>query len=265
MENIIIGNREYEPLDVVVTRNSAGRLNKLWIQDKLTGEQYLIKGSTFMALEPYSEVMAYRIGQYLGLNVLEYWLLDAKYFKGFIANNTCRHVSVCRKIENNVLSIVQIKNTIKSMNPNITNNSIMERVMTKSQIDEMLFFDAIIGNKDRHYRNVHVVRDDQGNTLSAPLLDNGDSLLATEVLSGLTGLISLDKSATIARTHTKQLEYITTINTDHRQIQKVTMDILRIIEDVMGCLVPTRRKALQIYIAYRISLVYKKLDKSLLV
>lgn len=81
MENIIrVRDKSFNIEKMETSRNSGGRLDKIWIRDT-NDIRYLIKSSTTFGQEPYSEVMAYIIGKVLGFNVLEYQLIEANYFK----------------------------------------------------------------------------------------------------------------------------------------------------------------------------------------
>ncbi len=261
MANIDINGRDYKVIEFIASRNSGGRLSKLWIEDT-NGNQWLVKGSTSFAYEPFSEVMAHKIGQALGLDALDYTLVKSSYFNKII-KNYCKYVSVCPSINiygNEVMSITHIKNSL-NMKQNqdkkyqYTNKEVMEEVMSKEAIDRLLFFDAIIGNKDRHYRNVHIIRNIKGEFIEAPLMDNGDSLLATDIFAGVTGNIlaeRFDKSCTIERTHAEQVKYITTIDTSNWDIESIVNNILYNINPILQLMPKLRANAVKRYIVYRL-------------
>ena len=178
--------------DFVKSHANGGRLEKFWVEDIKTGRQFLIKGSSYFSYEPYCEKMAYIIGRALGIDVLEYDILSAKQFKGINALSPfCKHVSICEKIDRvgysitSVAEIKRAKNVVKRPEDKaITNKEVMYELLEQKYIETMLFFDAIIGNVDRHYGNVHLLRDLDGNFIGAPILDNGASLLAQASIFG---------------------------------------------------------------------------------
>lgn len=277
MEDIVINGDKYSLLDITIERNSGGRLDKIWIQNTKTGLEYLVKTSTPTGLEPYSEVMAYQIGKALGFPVVEYWLVDAKVFNGVLKRTLrCRKVSVCRRVDGNgtrIRTIKQIKDMfneksiILNLNEKYTNTETAKLVMNKNFLDNMLLFDAIIGNKDRHWRNVHLLEKYNGGFIECPFIDNGDSLLATDVL-GDAGILwsylanKFNKSSTLARTHDKQVESITTIkfNKGGINIDSLVNNALMSIETTLRLLPKSRGIAIRNYLSYRIRKYYSMLS-----
>lgn len=277
MEDIIINGDKYNLLDITIERNSGGRLDKIWMKNNRTGIQYLVKTSTPTGLEPYSEVMAYQIGKALGFPVVEYWLADAKLFNGVLKRTLrCRKVSVCRRVDGNgtrIRTIKQIKDALNmkedlaNSDKRYTNTETAKLVMNKNFIDNMLLFDAIIGNKDRHWRNVHLLEKYNGGYIECPFIDNGDSLLATDVL-GDTGILGsylankFNKSSTLARTHDKQVESITTIkfNKGSINIDLLVNNALMSIEPTLRLLPKSRGIAIRSYLAYRVRKYYSMLS-----
>lgn len=194
MEDIVIKGIKYRVLDIAIERNNSGRLDKLWIQGIDSKTDYLVKTSTPIGLEPYSEVMTYNLGMALGFPVAEYWLTDITPFKSYLKTPLkCNVVSVCRRVGGEgykVKTIKQIKDSfnlkesLKGSHKIWKKTETAKAVMDKQYFDTMLLFDAIIGNKDRHWRNVHLVEDIRGNLINCPFIDNEDSLLATDILVG---------------------------------------------------------------------------------
>ena len=269
MANLIRANEKmFETLDIKTERNSGGRLDKIWVRDIKTTTLYLIKTSTYLGYEPFSEVMAYIIGKALGLNVLKYELLESKYFKNILKNGVlCNYFSICPAIESadyEIVSIAHLKNLHNLtciQKERLNNKEIMEKVLSKEAIDKLLLFDAIIGNKDRHYRNVHVLRNSKGNILESIILDNGDSLLATNILGSIGKIGSytenkLNKSATLNNTHDKQVEYITTINTQGINTEELVSNVLKEIKPILALMPIGRALAIRHYVKYRIKKYY---------
>ena len=67
-------------------------MDKLWVEDRLTGRIFLIKGSSKRNYEPFSEKMAYIVGKHLGIDVLEYDIIPSSCFEG-ILDRGCGYVS----------------------------------------------------------------------------------------------------------------------------------------------------------------------------
>ena len=244
---------------------NGGRLEKFWVEDINSGRQFLIKGSSAFSYEPFSEKIAYIIGKNLGIDVLEYDILPAKLFKGMIPlNPMCKYISICEKIDRknySIMSIAEIKrarNVVKLPNEkNVTNREVMYELLDKKYIDTMILFDAIIGNVDRHYGNVHILRDKDGKIIGAPILDNGASLLAqsslliSSILGFKVGEI-LNRACTMEKTHDKQIQYISSLSGVNFNIVPKTITILNEIQPTLNLMSKVRAKALKKYITYRL-------------
>lgn len=244
---------------------NGGRLEKFWVEDINTGRQFLIKGSSAFSYEPFSEKIAYIIGKDLGIDVLEYDILPAKKFKGMIPlNPLCKYISICEKIDRKDYSITSVAEIKRARNivrtedePYITNRSVMYELLSEKYIDTMILFDAIIGNVDRHYGNVHILRSNNGDMIGAPILDNGASLLAqTNMLIGSIFGFRIgewvNRSSTMEKTHDKQVEYIKSLSGISYSVVPKTLQILNDIEPTLELMSPRRAKAVRKYVVYRL-------------
>jgi hypothetical protein len=166
---------------------NGGRLEKFWVEDKISKREFLIKGASRFSYEPFTEKIAYIVGRNLGIDVLAYDIIPTKEFKGISKNISpfCKYASICERIDKkgySITSVAEIKrarNAVRGKDdPPITNRDVMLEIMGKQDLDVMILFDAIIGNTDRHYGNVHILRDREGNLTAAPILDNGAGLMA---------------------------------------------------------------------------------------
>ena len=266
MEKIVNWDKyELRISDFESSHANGGRLGKIWAEDLKSGRVFLIKGSGKFGYEPFSEKMAYIIGKNLGIDVLEYDIIPAELFDGVIpVNPKCPYVSICEKIDKDrfcVSSIAEIKRArnviIGDKKKFTTNRKVMYELIDKEYIDTMILLDAIIGNEDRHYGNVHVIRGLDGQIVGAPLLDNGASLLATRTdmeiaLAGNTVGERFNRSFTIDETHDKQLETVTTINNIDFNITTKTIQILNELQPTLELMKPIRAKAIERYIIYRL-------------
>lgn len=148
-----------------------GMLPKCW--RRISGKVYLYKGATSGAsntgMEPYSEMYASMIGEQLGMDVVSYKLVK---WKG-------RLCSVCELFTSQDVSYIPIGRIVKTGGM----KAVYEYYRTLGDVfvqalDEMLVFDAIIANTDRHYGNFGVLVDSHTNRViaPAPLFDHGNSL-----------------------------------------------------------------------------------------
>lgn len=148
-----------------------GMLPKCW--RRIDGRILLYKGGTMGASntgnEPYSEFYAYQIGKFLGINVIPYRLSKWK-------DTLC---SVCELFTSKNLSFVPVGRIVRSGG--------MQEVRAyyknlgaefEKALNDMLIFDALIFNTDRHYGNFGFFIDSHTNKIvaPAPLFDHGNSL-----------------------------------------------------------------------------------------
>lgn len=209
---------KYTLISTISSRNSGGRIKKAIVENSLTGQRFLIKSSTPFGHEPISEAMAYSIGTALGFQVCSYEVIPSSYFPGMV-DSQGKYLSICPMLDtltSQVVSITHIKNELNAARASIgqstlTNQETAQLIMRKEWLDRLIFFDALIGNKDRHWRNVHLFKNADGTFSECPYIDNGDSLLATDFIP--MKKFSGNKSCTLATTHDKQIETITTIDT----------------------------------------------------
>lgn len=150
---------------------TSGMLRKGW--RRLNGSIYLFKGGTSGAAnagnEPYSEYYASQIAERMGLRHVHYDLSKWK-------KNVC---SVCELFSDIDHSFVPIYRLVE----NATLRTVAEylRSFAPGVYDEfvdMLIFDAVIYNEDRHFGNFGMMVDNHTNKpyALAPIFDNGLSL-----------------------------------------------------------------------------------------
>lgn len=148
-----------------------GMLPKCW--RRIGGKILLYKGGTMGAAntgnEPYSEFYAYQIGKILGINAVPYSLSKWK-------NTLC---STCELFTSKDVSFVPVGRIVRSGG--------MQAVKAyykalgpefENALHDMLIFDALIFNTDRHYGNFGFLIDSRENRIiaPAPLFDHGNSL-----------------------------------------------------------------------------------------
>lgn len=149
-----------------------GMLPKAWRYIENDGI-YLYKGGTFGAAnagkEPYSEYYAYQIANAMGINAICY---DLENWKGILA-------SKCKLFTNIDTAYVPIGRIVRTGGIkacldyyNQLGSNFLEHLRN------MLVFDAVIYNEDRHFGNFGILRDNQTGRITepAPIFDNGMSL-----------------------------------------------------------------------------------------
>ena len=150
-----------------------GMLPKCW--RRINGKVYLYKGATSGAsntgYEPYSEKYAYLVGQQLGFDVIPYRITKWK-------GNLCSACELFTDINTAFIPVGRIVRTggIKAVRKYY--ESLGEEYVRS--LDEMIVFDALICNTDRHFGNFGVMVDSHTNCTikPAPLFDHGNSLFS---------------------------------------------------------------------------------------
>ena len=148
-----------------------GMLPKCW--RRISGKVYLYKGGTSGAsntgFEPYSEYYASRIASAMGVNAVQY---NLSRWKGVLC-------SACELFTSKEYSFVPVGSIVRkggmkavrayyeSLGPEFVN-----------ALNEMIVFDAVICNTDRHFGNFGFLVDNKTNRIvkPAPLFDHGNAL-----------------------------------------------------------------------------------------
>lgn len=135
---------------------------------------------TFSNLEPISEVIATRVGKIIGASVLktEWNLCNMNKTEEYDAQ------TIVVSYTKNFLNDGEIYKPIaKYLELNeLNSNDLYDILITKfkdyrSEIDDMIVFDFLINNTDRHLNNFGFICDENENILRfSPLFDNGCSL-----------------------------------------------------------------------------------------
>ncbi len=149
-----------------------GMLPKCWRREEQ--ETYLYKRGTSeyanAGREPVIEALAYKIGKLLGIDVVEQQLMR---YEGYL----------CTKAKNfttSSLSFVPAYEYLKDLEPKMwSHGAICRRLGVIDELDDMIIFDYIINNTDRHFSNFGMLVDSETNipVKFAPLFDHGYSLL----------------------------------------------------------------------------------------
>ena len=148
-----------------------GMLPKCWRRKE--GKVYLYKGATSGASntgnEPYSELYAYEVGNALEMNVVPYKISR---WKGHLC-------SVCELFTSKELAFVPIGRIVKTGGMKAI-RAYYEKLGHEyvEALNDMIVFDALIYNTDRHFGNFGLLVDSKTNQIvaPAPLFDHGNSL-----------------------------------------------------------------------------------------
>ena len=148
-----------------------GMLPKCW--RRIGGKVYLYKGATSGASntgnEPYSELYAYEIGVALGMNVVLYKISKWK-------KHLC---SACELFTSKDTAFIPIGRIVKTGGMKAV-REYYEKLGKKyvDALNDMIVYDAVIYNTDRHFGNFGVLVDSKTNKIvaPAPLFDHGNSL-----------------------------------------------------------------------------------------
>ena len=148
-----------------------GMLPKCW--RRIRGKIYLYKGATSGAsntgYEPYSEHYAYLVGSRLGFDVIPYRMTRWK-------GNLC---SVCEIFTSKSIAYIPVGRIIRTGGMKAVRRyyeTLGEEYV--QALNEMLVFDALVCNTDRHFGNFGVLVDSHTNRIirPAPLFDHGNAL-----------------------------------------------------------------------------------------
>ena len=167
-----------------------GMLRKCWRREN--GVVRLYKGGTEGASnagnEPYSEYYAAQIAQVLGVDAIPYGL--SKWM-----NTLC---STCALFTSKELSYVPVGRIVRSGGMKAV-REYYQQLGDKfiEALDDMIVFDAVILNTDRHYGNFGFLVDSKTNQIvsPAPLFDHGNSLLNFASGEALTSEKAINKYA----------------------------------------------------------------------
>ena len=165
-----------------------GMLSKCW--RRVDGKIYLYKGGTMGAAntgkEPYSEFYAAQIAQTMGIKHVEY---NLRQWKGMLSSvcelftdiNTA-YVPIWRFVEKG--SLLAIAQLLKDYGEEFYNEFV-----------DMLIFDVLIFNTDRHTGNFGLLIDSHTNKVKAfaPVFDNGLSLFNFAIEDDLADIANYSK------------------------------------------------------------------------
>lgn len=197
----------------ISSASSVGALKKFNINHKKAGILYVKSGYSpggmYQIIQPITERICYGIGNLLGFDVIAYklWSVDANLFRDiegleensesdgdFSPSTPQQNRSFQRVLFDNkrVLcsvskSFIEGDEVFHSCNKLFPSHKSKELYTTlvssldtedKKKLDQMIVFDYLVHNTDRHKKNFGYVQDVNGNMRFAPLFDHGLALLS---------------------------------------------------------------------------------------
>lgn len=153
-----------------------GVLRKAWQRED--GKIYLYKGASGLygnANEPYSEFYAAQVAEVMGFSHVSY---DLAYFHGDVASKCEIFTSQNEGFAPIWHFMTKAARRQKSFN---LIGVLLEIYEDKGALYDLLLFDALVGNVDRHLGNFGMVVDNETGVVlrPAPIFDNGLSVLKT--------------------------------------------------------------------------------------
>lgn len=197
------------------TRSSTGVISKgIYMID---GVRYYVKGNTVdnneeKGYEPFSEVMAYQIGVALGYDVVPTVLASAYDFPDILTTGI-QYVSCARDFMQPGESWTPMYLMLQAWGYSLdylTSTDLLAVLADRGFLQQfmpMFWFDALVGNEDRHLGNFGFITNEAGVTRAHPIFDNGGCLFGMMGRSQLkvANILSYDKAKPFASTHREQL------------------------------------------------------------
>lgn len=150
-----------------------------------------------------SEVVAYRIGRYFGLKTQPYHLMKSTELN---IETKSLNLVVCEFIHYTV-NLAQAVDNIKGrevFDTELILKTAIQLGVTRRSLLQVLLFDALIGNSDRHLNNFLLEKCPNNTLKMNHIIDNGNSLLYNKE----TFATYDDKAKPIKETHTEQIKFL---------------------------------------------------------
>lgn len=172
-------------------------------------------------VQTFNEVICSRLGKEMGVNCVEYTLERTKINRPDILLDS--EIYVCKSKNfldtsrsEQMYTFTKLLNTRRIGRDTDIYKLILEKYpCIKESLDEMILFDFIINNEDRHLNNFGIIEDIEGNKRLTPLFDNGSSFCWSledyDIENSIGRLINREDWSKPFRTHhKKQIKLIDT-------------------------------------------------------
>lgn len=166
---------------------TTGMLRKCW--NKESDGIYLYKGSTQVyangGKDAYSEYYCSQIANILGFEAVPYNLIE---FHNQIASR-------CPLFTNEDEGYIPIYYCISNLSKGIESEREIASIYGQEQFEDLMLFDGLIGNKDRHFGNFGMIINNNTNKIlrPAPIFDNGASFLNLLTLDDFKNYKTIEK------------------------------------------------------------------------
>lgn len=127
-------------------------------------------------MESLNEVICSRLGEQLGLPILHYEPCMIDLMNG---EPPCLGCYTESYVEEGTIALDSIELCESEFGSYSANGNNLRRLGFTDIVDILIFWDFLIGNIDRHARNIEFLLYSDGSLKPAPIFDNGKSLLAT--------------------------------------------------------------------------------------
>lgn len=224
-----------------------------WYKDEYFYKSGEIEYNTFNPNQCIAEELASKLGKAMKFNIIDYelkklhtrgfeWFNDTIEEQSFVA---CRCKSFIKK-DMNIYTLPEIYgDNLPSYEEFISTYPELEKY-----INEILIFDYIINNVDRHYNNFEIAECEEGLSL-VPIFDNGLSLYADlndtdiDYINSTTyGYKKFRKAKPFCRNHKSQLNLLRRNNAILPEIKFISDDDIKSIVYNQQLLSDTRKKAI---------------------
>lgn len=187
---------------------TSGMLPKAW--RRINNKVYLYKGSSAVwkfangGNEPYSEYYASQLAQQMEINSVKY---DITQWKGMLC-------STCELFTSKDYSYIPIGFIIKTGGIKRV-GEFFEQLDMSNEFANMIIFDALIYNPDRHFGNFGVLKNNHTGKYEkfAPIFDNGAGLFSNVLEKDITDITTLNNYI-----NTSTEENISNYGVDYRKL-----------------------------------------------
>ena len=233
---------------------SGGNLPK-WLLEDSVGYLYAKGRSNENTFEPEAEVCAYKLAHIFGVPAIKYELMDLSRLFGLPKTPVC--VSRDYTCGYKVMSLYRYAEIVGEINPASIDGQVkfdlINAVLNPKDKElhiTILYFDYLVGNKDRHLRNFEVHLNADGTLVGlVPMFDTGACLFSDETEKQIEMAIGQSDnyvhSKPYADPHSSQLKLLTSMGC-LSPLRKANKE--QVYKTINGCFPAERAKLLGKYV-----------------